>query len=113
MQIEEKRILTRWQYKHRGNRRLTDAIDKLIRDLEALEPDTYENLLKDRKDMDQVHSDGFFFFNVENDRVLLMIQLQEQYVTIIWIGTHPDYERIFKNNKATIEKWLRSENHIQ
>lgn len=34
-------------------------------------------------------------------------------VTIVWAGTHQEYEREFKNNKSTIEKWLRSKGYIE
>lgn len=32
--------------------------------------------------------------------------------TVVWIGNHQDYERTFKNNKKTIEKWLKSKDYI-
>lgn len=32
--------------------------------------------------------------------------------TITWAGTHNEYESIFKNNKTTIEKWLRNQGLI-
>jgi len=34
-------------------------------------------------------------------------------VTIVWVGTHQEYETTFKNNKNTIEKWLRSNGYIE
>lgn len=33
--------------------------------------------------------------------------------TIVWAGTHQEYEKTFKNNKSTIEKWLRKNNYIE
>lgn len=113
MQLDEKRILTKWQQKNRGNRRLLDAIDKLIFDLENSEYASYTDLLKERKDADQVHTKGIFFFNVENDRVLVAIKFEKNRAITLWIGTHSSYEKLFRNNKTTIEKWLRSKGHIR
>ncbi|MCF0061139.1 type II toxin-antitoxin system HigB family toxin [Dyadobacter chenwenxiniae] len=112
MQLDQKRILIKWQQKNRGNRKLTDAIDQLILDLENSEFTSYIDLLKERKDADQVHNQGVFFLNIENDRVLLAIKFKENRAIVLWIGTHRDYEKIFRNNKTTIEKWLRSKGHI-
>jgi hypothetical protein len=33
--------------------------------------------------------------------------------TIVWAATHQEYEIVFKNNKSTIEKWLRRNNYIE
>ena len=42
-----------------------------------------------------------------------MIEFDEEGdATIIWAGTHQEYESIFKNNKRIIEKWLRTNNYI-
>lgn len=30
----------------------------------------------------------------------------------MWAGTHQEYDETFKNNKSTIEKWLRTKNYI-
>lgn len=32
--------------------------------------------------------------------------------TIVWCGSHDEYEAIFKNNKKTIRKWLKSKGWI-
>ena len=31
---------------------------------------------------------------------------------MVWTGTHKEYESTFKNNKGTIEKWLRNRKEI-
>jgi len=36
----------------------------------------------------------------------------EEEAIIIWIGTHNEYDNIFKGNKRTIKKWLRNQNLI-
>ncbi|WP_200817111.1 type II toxin-antitoxin system HigB family toxin [Chitinophaga eiseniae] len=67
-----------------------------------------------RKDADCVHSDGFYFFNINDHRSFVMIDFDgEGNATIIWVSSHDEYERTFKNNKSTIEKWLRKNGHIE
>jgi hypothetical protein len=33
--------------------------------------------------------------------------------TIVWAGSHQDYEETFKNNKLVVEKWLRKKGYIE
>jgi mRNA interferase HigB len=61
-----------------------------------------------------VHSDGFYFFDINVHRTLIMIEYADDgEATIVWAGTHQEYEIVFKNNKSTIEKWLRRNNYIE
>ncbi len=40
---------------------------------------------------------------------MILMQFDDEGVaTIYWAGSHDEYEKTFKNNKDTIEKWLRS-----
>ena len=110
MVIESKRKLTQLKSKNQGNRRLAQAIDQLIEDLEDDTITTIDELMKVRKDADRVHSQGFYFFDLYIHRALVLIQLVENKATIVWAGTHAEYARIFKNNTNTIEKWLRTKN---
>ena len=32
--------------------------------------------------------------------------------TIVWTGTHQEYDSVFKGNKNTIKKWLRANEYI-
>jgi len=42
-----------------------------------------------------------------------MIELEENgEATIVWAGSHDDYELTFKNNRNVIKKWLRDNNWI-
>jgi hypothetical protein len=42
-----------------------------------------------------------------------LIELDDEgEATIVWAGTHQEYEATFKNNKITIEKWLRQKGYI-
>jgi len=54
-----------------------------------------------------------FIFYINIHRTLIMIEFDEEGdATIIWVGTHQEYETTFKNNKTTIEKRLRTNNYI-
>lgn len=51
-------------------------------------------------------------FNIH--RTLILIEFDENgEATIVWTGTHKEYESTFKNNKKTIEKWLRHNDYIE
>jgi mRNA interferase HigB len=43
---------------------------------------------------------------------MVLILFDEQEATVIWTGSHDEYETTFKNNKQTIEKWLRKQQLI-
>ena len=113
MRVLGKNKILKVKRKNIGNRKLCNAIDELIADLERFEPDK-QSLNDIRKDADCVHSDGFYFFDINIHRTLVMIEFDDNgEVTIVWVGTHQDYETTFKNNKDTIEKWLRSKGYIE
>lgn len=113
MRVLGKKILTKLQAKNKGNRRLCSAIDQLIKDLEQFNP-TLALLETVRDDADKVHNDGFYFFDIHIHRTFILIDLDEDgEAVIIWAGSHDEYERTFKNNKSTIEKWLRYNGYIE
>ncbi len=112
MRILGKKAILKIKKKNIGNKKLCSEIDKLIRDLEKFIP-SKENIIDIRNDADCVHSDGFYFFNINIHRTLIMIEFDaDGEATIVWAGTHQEYETIFKNNKLTIEKWLRKNGYI-
>lgn len=113
MLIYRKNILLKLQKKNTGNTKLCKEIDRLIADLEAYRPG--RKRIKDiRPDADCVHSEGFYFFDIHVHRTLVLIETEgEGEATIVWAGTHREYEETFKNNRASIEKWLRRNNHIE
>ncbi|ABQ07119.1 type II toxin-antitoxin system HigB family toxin [Flavobacterium johnsoniae] len=113
MRIIGKKTILKIKKKNIGNKKLCDEIDKLIADLERF--NSNENSIDEiRNDADCVHNDGFYFFNINIHRTLILIELDEDgEATIVWAGTHQEYESTFKNNKATIEKWLRKNNYIE
>ena len=107
MIIHNKTKLTELKRKNLGNKRLIQAVNQLIEDLEDGSITTIDELIKIRRDADRVHSRGFYFFNLHIHRTLVLIQLMEGNATIVWTGTHQEYAKTFKNNTNTIEKWLR------
>jgi len=113
MRIIGKKRLLKVKKKNIGNKKLCHEIDKLITDLEEFNP--AEKSISDvRDDADCVHSDGFYFFDIKIHRTLIMIEFDDDgEATIIWAGTHQEYETTFKNNKSIIEKWLRKNNYIE
>lgn len=113
MRIIGKKTILKIKKKNIGNKKLCDEIDKLIADLERF--NSNENSIDEiRNDADCVHNDGFYFFNINIHRTLILIELDEDgEATIVWAGMHQEYESTFKNNKATIEKWLRKNNYIE
>ncbi len=112
MRIIGKKIIVKVKVKNSGNQKLCKAIDQLVADLEQFNP--FEVSLRDlRPDADCVHNDGFYFFNIHVHRTLILIEMDEEgEATIVWAGTHQEYESTFKNNKVTIEKWLRKKGYI-
>lgn len=113
MRLLGKNKILKLKSKNIGNEKLWKAIDKLINDLESFNP-IKENIENIRNDADCVHNDGFYFFDINIHRTLILIELDDDgEATIIWVGTHQQYEKIFKNNKRTIEKWLRANDFIE
>ncbi len=113
MRVIGKDKILKLKKKNIGNVKLCNAIDKLISDLEGF---SYHNqhIADIRRDADCVHNEGFYFFDINIHRTLILIELDEEgEATIVWVGTHQEYEITFQNNKKTIEKWLRTNGHIE
>ena len=99
--------------KKRGNTVLSQAIDELVNDLENGECTSQKQLKKVRSDADLVHNDGFYFFNLHVHRVMILIEFEEDgEATVVWCGSHDEYQRTFKDNKSTIKKWLTQQGLI-
>ncbi len=113
MRIIGKKIILKIKKKNIGNKKLCTEIDNLITDLENFNP-AEENIKDIRNDADCVHSDGFYFFDIHIHRTLILIEFDDDgEATIVWAGTHQEYESTFKNTKSTIEKWLRKNGYIE
>lgn len=126
MNLIGKPLLIKLKKKNIGNSILTKAIDKLIQDIERAKWKTKSDVIETRNDADCVHSEGFYFFNIKIHRTMILIEFPDEEVileenqeeenggaTVLWVGTHKEYDLTFKGNKTTIEKWLRSQGHIQ
>ena len=113
MNLTNRNKLERLKRKNRGNSKLVKAVDKLIRDIELKEWRSPDELKLDRPDADCVHSDGFYFFNINIHRTMILVEFgEDNEAAIVWAGSHQDYELLFKNNKNTIKKWLRDNEWI-
>lgn len=112
MRLVNKKVLEKLRRKNRGDNLLHQAIDRLIRDIEANEWRNKIELNHTRPDAERVHSDGFYFFDLNIHRSMVLVQFDDGEATIVWVGNHQEYEATFKNNKATIKKWLSSKDWI-
>jgi hypothetical protein len=113
MRIIGKKTILKVKRKNLGNSKLCNEIDKLITDLENFNPGK-KHIDEVRHDADCVHGDGFYFFDISIHRTLILIEFEDDgEATIVWAGSHQEYETTFKNNKSTIEKWLRKNNYIE
>ncbi len=112
MRLINSKALEKLKRKNLGNVALCIAIDKLLMDFELSIWETPLDIIQDRPDADCVHSDGFYFFNLSMHRTMILVELKEQEASVVWVGTHDAYERIFKNSKSIIRKWLKSNDWI-
>ena len=113
MEILGKKLLEKLKRKNKGNVSLISEIDKLINDLEEYSFKSQLELIKSRPDADCVHKDGFYFFDINVHRTLILIEFEENgEATVVWCGSHSEYESTFKNNKNTIKKWLKDKEWI-
>jgi mRNA interferase HigB len=114
MRLTGKKVLTKLKRKNMGNVKLRKAIDDLIDELEKSEFTSFESLKAVRKDADKVHNDGFYFFDIDVHRSMILIEFGDGgEATAVWAGTHNEYETTFKNNKMVVEKWLRNHGWIK
>ena len=113
MRITNKHILGKLIRKNRGNSKLMKEIKKLISDIEDSEWETPFDLTETRLDADCVYGGEFYFFNINIHRTLILIEFEENgEATVVWAGSHDNYELTFKNNRSVIKKWLRNNGWI-
>ncbi len=106
MRLINRKALEKLKKKKIGNRPLTKAIDKLINDIQACNWESQKELIITRPDADSIHEDGFYFFNINVHRTMILLEFGENEASVVWVGDHQKYEQIFQNNKDTIRKWL-------
>lgn len=99
--------LKKLKNKNRGNIKLIKAIDKLTSDIENAKWTKQTDIKETRPDADCVHSNGFYFFDLNVHRTMILVVFEDNEATVIWTGTNDEYDKTFKGNKKTIEKWLR------
>lgn len=113
MRILNKYILGKLIRKNQGNTKLIKSIELLIADIEEVSWRTPLELIEKRPDADCVYGGEFYFFFVNLHRTLILIEFDENGdATIVWAGSHDNYELTFKNNRKVIKKWLRDNNWI-
>ena len=113
MDLIRKDRLLKLKRKNQGNVKLSKAIDKLISDIENSEWKNKIEVIESRPDADRVHSNDFFFFDINVHRTMVLVVFIEQEAEILWVGNHTQYDTTFKGNKKTIETWLRNHGKIK
>ena len=83
MRLTDKKILEKLKRKNKGNVHLIKAIDKLIKDIDENNWKDQTELNKTRTDADNVHSDGFYFFNINIHRTMIMIEFSDSETTVV------------------------------
>ena len=112
MDLLRKNKLIKLKQKNRGNKKMISEIDKLISDIESAQWTKKTDIKETRPDADCVHSDGFYFFDINIHRTMILIVFEDDEATVVWAGSHDEYDKTFKGNKSTIEKWLRNQKLI-
>lgn len=112
MELIRKNKLAKLKKKNRGNSKLISAIDKLISDIENANWTNKTDVKSVRPDADCVHSDGIYFFNINIHRTMILVVFEDEEAIVLWAGSHDNYDKTFKGNKTTIEKWLRNQQWI-
>lgn len=107
MRLINRKILEKLKRKNRGNVILIKAVDHLVDEIHTNDWLNQSELVLSRKDADNVHSDGFYFFDIGVHRTMILIEFTENEATVVWAGTHQEYEAVFKNNRNVIRKWLK------
>lgn len=133
MKLIGKRKLTKLAKKNRGNVKLQKSIKSFEKEIRENTWTTQQELESSTVEFDSVHSDGFYIADINIHRAMVAItfvnlkeleelegeeeDIKEQKkilgeVDVLWVGTHDDYQRVFGDNKDTVEKWLRSQGYI-
>lgn len=73
MRLINKSLLARLKRKNRGNVKLVKAIDRLLYDIEQSNLDSPIDLKHLRPDADCIHSEGFYFFNIDVHRTMILM----------------------------------------
>lgn len=112
LELLRKNKLLKLKIKNQGNIKLIKAIDRLIYDIENAKWEKPLEIKEARPDADCVHSDGFYFFDLNVHRTMILVAFEDNEAVVIWVGSHDEYDKTFKGNKATIKKWLSKQKLI-
>ncbi|MFN2262398.1 MAG: type II toxin-antitoxin system HigB family toxin, partial [Psychroflexus sp.] len=93
MELLRKNKLIKLMTKNRGNKKLIAEIDKLISDIESAKWTKKTDIKESRPDADCVHSEGFYFFDINVHRTMILIVFEDDEATIIWTGSHDEYDK--------------------
>ena len=75
--------LKKLKNKNRGNIKLIKAIDKLTSDIENAKWTKQTDIKETRPDADCVHSNGFYFFDLNVHRTMILVVFEDNEATII------------------------------
>ena len=100
--LTRKKILVKLKTKNKGNIPLVTEIDELIKKIEASAWKSKEEIQAARPDADQVHSDGFYFFDINVHRTLILVEFDDD-SEAKWFGPVP-----IKSMKALLRTIRRS-----
>lgn len=103
MRLTNKKVLEKLKRKNKGNAILVKAIDKLIDDIAKNDWKDQDELNKIRSDADNVHSDGFYFFNINLHRTMILVEFSDKEATVVWAGTHQEYETISRTTETRLK----------
>lgn len=111
MDLVGKKLLEKLKRKNLGNKLLGDSIEALVHDIENSSWSNKLELRNARPDADNI-TDNYYFFNINIHRAFILFEFEDGEATVVWCGTHDEYETTFKNNKNTAKKWLKDKGHI-
>jgi len=84
LELLHKNKLVKLKKKNRGNSKLISAINKLISDIEGADWIKKTDIKLSRPDADCIHSDGFYFFDINIHRTMSLIVFEEEEATVVW-----------------------------
>lgn len=83
MKLIGKKKIEKYIRKNQGNVKLKNSVYKLIYDIEENEFKDQFELKSVRQDADLVHSEGFYFFDIENHRIMFLMEFGNEEATIV------------------------------
>lgn len=107
MYVIGKKVVFKYTKKDRN---LLNEFNKFITAIETAVWKNGQDVKDSFKDADHI-GENIYIFNIKSSRSLLLIYFDDNEIEIVWAGSHNDYERLFKNNKSTILKYLKKKGY--